>query len=396
MAITNFLWDFDNDTQLSEVDQAGPTTHVYTVEPSQVGMLISQCGDGNTNYFHCDAQNSIRQLTDSGQNITDSYTYSSFGELLTSVGITPVHFLYNGAVGAYYDSSSSIIYMRSRFYNVTISRWMSVKLPNGVGVSYYYLGNSPSTSSIRFGDQSQGAFNPGIFIESHYCFGCGGFGARFDIFTIPYRSQVVQRFTFDDQWYLCRVGPCGECTPYIYCECSDSVYEVVENEPPIDTIYPPKHVPISDYQSLSVGSVKKPCTSKGTAQRSATVRLFSGDLRTSGIWVPAGLQPCGRCYDLDANLEPIRSQPISVTWLLLGPHKNEKPSRWDTHLREASWELTYKWNCCDSGVTPLGPVPDTAGLRLAISDSFGNRQTAVQVTGTPELPESYCDKFVRN
>jgi hypothetical protein len=114
MPVTNYIWDVVNDSYLMETDETGAATAVYTSEPVQYGRLISQRRDGVTSYYHFDGQGSTRQLTDENQNVTDTYTYSAFGETVASLGTTVNSFAYKGTMGYYSDSESSDFYVRAR------------------------------------------------------------------------------------------------------------------------------------------------------------------------------------------------------------------------------------------------------------------------------------------
>jgi hypothetical protein len=42
-----------------------------------------------TSYYHYDGLGSTRQLTDSQENVTDTYTYDAWGESVAQEGTTP-------------------------------------------------------------------------------------------------------------------------------------------------------------------------------------------------------------------------------------------------------------------------------------------------------------------
>ena len=126
MPVTNYIWDEVNDTLLMEKDEAGDTTAAYTYEPGQYGPLISQRRGGQTSYYQLDGMGSTRQLTDANGDITDSYTYTAFGEPVTSSGATTNPFGFKGSLGYYANPETGDTYVRSRVYNPIVGRWMSV------------------------------------------------------------------------------------------------------------------------------------------------------------------------------------------------------------------------------------------------------------------------------
>jgi RHS repeat-associated protein len=125
MAVTNYIWDEVNDTLLMEKDEAGNTTAAYTYEPGQFGPLISQRRDGQTRYHHYDGQGSTRALTDESGTVTDTYTYTAFGETVASTGTATNPFGYKGALGYYVNPETSDLYVRARTYEPRVARWAS-------------------------------------------------------------------------------------------------------------------------------------------------------------------------------------------------------------------------------------------------------------------------------
>ena len=99
MTVTNYIWDVESDNLLMETDASGATTAVYTNEPDVFGELVSQRRGGVTSYYHFDAQRSTRELTEANQNVTDTATYTAFGEAVASSGVTSNPFGYQGALG---------------------------------------------------------------------------------------------------------------------------------------------------------------------------------------------------------------------------------------------------------------------------------------------------------
>jgi RHS repeat-associated protein len=126
MPVTNYIWDEENDTLLTETDEDGNTIAEYTHEPGRYGPLISQRRNGHTYYYHYDGQGSTRALTDESGNVTDRYTYTAFGEPVASSGTTTNPFGYKGALGYYANPETNDLYVRARRYVPPIGRWLSV------------------------------------------------------------------------------------------------------------------------------------------------------------------------------------------------------------------------------------------------------------------------------
>jgi len=109
-----------------ETDENNVPTVVYTHRPERFGELISQERSGVTSYYFYDGEHSTRLLTDDNENITDTYIFSAFGELVARTGTTTNPFGYKGAVGYYTNSATDDIYVRARSYQPVTGRWLSM------------------------------------------------------------------------------------------------------------------------------------------------------------------------------------------------------------------------------------------------------------------------------
>ncbi len=68
---------------LLETDVSNNTQVTYTQTPAGYGDLVSQRRSTTTKYYHFDALGSTVALTDSNENVTDTYKYFAFGGSLT-------------------------------------------------------------------------------------------------------------------------------------------------------------------------------------------------------------------------------------------------------------------------------------------------------------------------
>ena len=80
-------------------------------------------------YYHYNNLGSTTALTDKDGNILARYTYGPYGELLSGDN-TLTRFLYNGRAGVSTDDNS-LYYMRSRYYNSEIKRFINRDVVNG-------------------------------------------------------------------------------------------------------------------------------------------------------------------------------------------------------------------------------------------------------------------------
>ena len=129
MPTTNFIWDELSDNVLLETDETDALTAHYTNRPEQFGKLISQYRIEDEkvveSYYHYDGENSTRDLSDANENVTDTFTYTAYGEEVARTGTTTNPFGYKGAVGYYTNAETSDIYVRARTYEPALGCWLS-------------------------------------------------------------------------------------------------------------------------------------------------------------------------------------------------------------------------------------------------------------------------------
>ena len=162
MPLTKFIWDVESDNVLTETDENDVTTAVYTSEPDEFGSLISQRRGNVTSTYQYDALGSTRELTDSTETVTDSYTYTAFGESVATSGTTMNPFQYVGELGYYFDTETDDYYIRARVYSPTVARWTSVDPMENVVFEglYVYAMNRPVNVVDPSGLQAKKIINP--------------------------------------------------------------------------------------------------------------------------------------------------------------------------------------------------------------------------------------------
>ena len=101
---------------LAEYQPNGTVQSTYTY-----GLdLISQNQSGNYSFYLVDGLGSTRILTNAIGNITDTYNYEAFGNLISSTGNTINNYRY---AGEQYDSNLSQYYLRARYYDPSEGRF---------------------------------------------------------------------------------------------------------------------------------------------------------------------------------------------------------------------------------------------------------------------------------
>ena len=92
-------------------------------------------------YYHLDEQNSTAYITGGGGEVENRYEYDAFGVLQNSREELPNRILYTGQQ---YDQTSGQYYLRARFYNPVIGRFVQEDEYRGDGLNLYaYCKNNP-------------------------------------------------------------------------------------------------------------------------------------------------------------------------------------------------------------------------------------------------------------
>ena len=98
--------------------------------------LISQTRDSVTSYYRYDGLGSTRALSSSAGIVTDEYTYDAFGNLLDKSGVTVNTYLYTGE---FFDSNIGFYYLRARYMNPQVGRFVTMDTFAGFQCDPYSL-----------------------------------------------------------------------------------------------------------------------------------------------------------------------------------------------------------------------------------------------------------------
>jgi len=131
------------------------TLNRYVLEGnSYYDPLISASIGGANRFYLYDGLGSTRQLLDSSQAVTDTYSYEAFGNSMGSTGSTPNPYKYVGSLG-YYQTGSSLRHLGARYYMPEVGRFTSRDAILLGRYDYTYAGNNPvvrlDPSGYRFG-----------------------------------------------------------------------------------------------------------------------------------------------------------------------------------------------------------------------------------------------------
>ncbi len=151
---TRYVLDANRDHAqvLDETDGVGNLVAAYVYGLDRVGATRG----GAAEYYHPDGQGSVRQLSDAAGDVTDRYTYGAFGGLLARDGTSDNPFLY---LGEQWDPSLEQYYLRARYYDPGIGRFLTADPVQGVSSEprslhrYVYGWNDPVNRVDPSGEQ---------------------------------------------------------------------------------------------------------------------------------------------------------------------------------------------------------------------------------------------------
>ncbi len=115
--------------------------------------MIGEEVSGSFKVYHFDYRGSTVAITDSNCNITDTFTYDTYGKLTARTGTTKTPFLYNGRDGVMYEDDTGLIYMRARYYSHTLRQFVNTDkvhgdISNALTLNRYAFVNGNPASNV--------------------------------------------------------------------------------------------------------------------------------------------------------------------------------------------------------------------------------------------------------
>ncbi len=138
--ITNHIWDGSN--IVIETDGAGNITKKYL---RGINLIASDI-EGTTNYYLYNGHGDVVQLTQTNGTITKNYDYDAFGieKDIDQNDTNPFRYC-----GEYYDTETGTIYLRARYYDPSVGRFITEdsylgKMEDPLSLNLYtYCYNNP-------------------------------------------------------------------------------------------------------------------------------------------------------------------------------------------------------------------------------------------------------------
>jgi RHS repeat-associated protein len=149
---TNYLVDTSGGLShvVAETDATSGLQALYVRGADDLLSVMRPNGSGwTTRYYHADGIGSIRALTDEAGNVTDTYTYTAFGEQLSHTGTDPQPYAFAGEP---YDPNSGFQYHRARWMDPRVGRfasmdpWAGTRFEPATLHRYLYAAASPIDS----------------------------------------------------------------------------------------------------------------------------------------------------------------------------------------------------------------------------------------------------------
>src|ERR1051326_2206478 len=108
-------------------DANGKELRYYIHLPSGVLLYFLDAADNSRHYYHFDEVGSTTFLTNDSGAVTDSYGITPYGELVTpgANNTTNNPFTWIGAYGVMQEGSTSLFYMRARWYDSASARFLT-------------------------------------------------------------------------------------------------------------------------------------------------------------------------------------------------------------------------------------------------------------------------------
>ena len=110
---------------------------------------------------------------DTAGNVTDTFTYDTYGRLTARTGTTDTPFMYNGYDGVITEANG-LYYMRARYYSPELRRFINADVIAG-SISdaitlnrYAYANGNPVSNIDPFGlSAERGSLGPSVYEAAH-------------------------------------------------------------------------------------------------------------------------------------------------------------------------------------------------------------------------------------
>jgi RHS repeat-associated protein len=154
--VLNYVWNYATALPtVATVQSGGADLRYYVYTPDGTLLYSIEAADGTRHYYHFDQSGSTLFLTDDNGNITDTYAITPFGESVAHNGSTDNPFTWLGQLGATQEGSTSLFYLRARYYDSATARFLSrdpLQSNDPLAINpYQYAADNPVTNDDATG-----------------------------------------------------------------------------------------------------------------------------------------------------------------------------------------------------------------------------------------------------
>jgi RHS repeat-associated protein len=145
------IFAYDADNLIEEVSATAVVVARYT-QGLGIDEPLAELRAGTVSYYEQDGLSSVTSLSNSAGAIVNTYTYDSYGKLVSSSGTLTNPFQYTARE---FDAETGLYYYRARYYDPSVGRFISEDpiAFNGGFNFYRYVSNSPANFVDPFGEQ---------------------------------------------------------------------------------------------------------------------------------------------------------------------------------------------------------------------------------------------------
>jgi RHS repeat-associated protein len=144
---TTFVWDGMD--CVMETDPSGNVTRYYVIGGLVMSFDRTSSGVTTTYQLHCDALACIRKVTETHGNVVATYDFDAYGNPLTSTSdATPnggLQYRFVGGLGVRWDAGVGLYYMRHRWYDPVLKRFLSRDPLHNPSSTYTYCEDRPTS-----------------------------------------------------------------------------------------------------------------------------------------------------------------------------------------------------------------------------------------------------------
>ena len=122
------LYVIDDNTNLAQIEAELTENHEISILYNRGQELVSMENTSGVLYYIYDGHGDVRALVNNDGDVTDTYRYDSYGNLLRKTGTTDNKYLYTGQ---YYDDSTGLYYLRARYADLSNGNFLTMDTYDG-------------------------------------------------------------------------------------------------------------------------------------------------------------------------------------------------------------------------------------------------------------------------